>query len=95
MKIADFFRAAVLQSSDSAFRLVLDSDENINFARSIISAKNKGAHARLTKLKYQEINFHYTLMQTKKYDAFLMMINHIEMKKSIASSSDYVNDNVR
>ncbi|MCS3432995.1 hypothetical protein [Klebsiella sp. BIGb0407] len=91
MQIVDFFRAAVLKSSDSAFRLALDSDENINFARTIISAKNKGAHTRLTKLKPKEINFHYTLMKTKKYDAFLMMIDYLEKNNSEVTMSRYDN----
>jgi len=93
MQIADFFRASVLNSSDSAFRLALYSDENINFSRKIISAKNKNAHAKLAKLESKEFNFHYTLMKTKKYDAFLMMIDYIEMKNSAVAVLNNKNNN--
>lgn len=93
MQIADFFRASILNSSDSAFRLALHSDENINFARKVISAKNESAHVKLTTLKAKEVNFHYTLMKTKKYDAFLMMINYIEMRRSAADILNNTNGN--
>jgi len=95
MQIADFFRAKVFNSSDSAFRLALHSDEKINFARKIISAKNENAHARLTKLKPKGVDFQYTLMQTRKYDAFLMMISHIERNSSAMTVSNHDNSESR
>jgi len=78
MQTVSFFRASMLNSSYSAFKLVLASNKNIDFATRIISAKSESAHARLAKLNFNDSGYRDTLLKIRQYDGFLNKIDYIQ-----------------
>ncbi|WP_300000156.1 hypothetical protein [uncultured Cedecea sp.] len=94
MDSVSFFRASVFNSSDAAFQLALKNHEHINFAKRIISAKNKSANDKLDKLKVKDMSCHYTQMQANKYGGYLLLINRIEIKNSDRVVSECDNNGV-
>jgi len=78
MQTVSFFRASVLNSSYSAFKLALASHKNIDFAARVISAKNESAHARLVKSSCSNTDYRDTLLKIRKYDSYLNKIDYLE-----------------
>ncbi len=89
MKIVNYFRARVLQSSNAAFSLAMKKDKYISFSEKIISVKNESAHCAL-------INTHSSLSKEVlimnkilKYENFLENISKI--KSQAYKNSDILN----
>lgn len=95
LQTVSFFRASVLNSSYSAFKLVRASHKNIDFATRVISAKNENAHVRLVKLSYNSTDYCDTLLKIKKYDSYLNKIDFIECGGRNIYCLDYSTSSMR
>lgn len=90
MQAINFFRASICNSSYSAFKLALDNNKNIDFAKRIIIAKNESAHNRLSKLISNNYSdYLHTKQQAWKYNSFLNKLNYISGVDPLNNTSFY------
>lgn len=78
LNIINYFRAAVMKSSLSAFELAFTNSDNINFARKIISVKSENAHCRLINLHSDKSKYLQLEQKINQYNFFLNIIDSIE-----------------
>lgn len=79
MQIISHMRASVFKDSYSAFKIARAAQNDLIFAKKIISAKSKGAHLRLEKLKKDSVEYKMENLRTQKYDVFLKEINNVQI----------------
>lgn len=89
MQAVSFFRAAICNSSYSAFKLVLENPKNIDFARKVIMAKNESAYNRLSRPQTNRSECLNLKLQTMKYNSFLKKINYISGVDPLTNTSFY------
>lgn len=79
MQIINYVCASLLKSSYSAFKLARGAQNDLDFAKKLISVKSKNAHVRLDKLKKDSVEYDLTKLKTQQYDNFLNRIKNMQM----------------